>query len=226
MPHLQSIHPLRSARPRGLRLAAAAIAAAATVIALSARPATASPDDGRISGDHQSRVVSARALVALSAHDAFSTSGLPSDFVTYLKARNTAADAVATELALDPTSVRDAWAAAGLEHQEALLAALTHLGVPYKKNTSSPGAGFDCSGLTSFAWGRAGSNLVRQSSSQIAAASPRDAQTATAGDLLQYPGHVMMYVGVGNAIVQAANPDNDVELSIITRPVRYGDPAH
>lgn len=225
MPRFMSTRRVIPRSRRG-RLIAAATATVVAVIGLSAHPATAGPGHGRIPGDHQSPVVSARALEALRAHDRFSTSGLPRDFVTYLAARNTAADAVAAELALDPAAVRNAWAGAGLQHQEALLAALTQLGVPYKKNTSVPGDGFDCSGLTSFAWGRAGTDLVRQSSSQITAASPRDTRTATAGDLLQYPGHVMMYIGVGDAIVQAANPDNDVELSIVSRTVRYGDPAH
>ena len=64
--------------------------------------------------------------------------------------------------------------AADLEHQEAVLAALTQLGVAVPVATSQPGVGFDCSGLTSFAWGRAGYGLTRQSGSQIrAAARPR-----------------------------------------------------
>jgi hypothetical protein len=46
-----------------------------------------------------------------------------------------------------------------------------------------------------------------------------------AGDLVQYPGHVMMYLGVGEAIVHASNPANDVELSHVSRSVRYGDPT-
>ena len=45
-----------------------------------------------------------------------------------------------------------------------------------------------------------------------------------AGDLVQYPGHVMLYLGVGDAIVHASNPSTDVELELRQPLVRYGDP--
>ena len=106
------------------------------------------------------------------------------------------------------------------------MAALSQLGVAYEYNSSSPGSGFDCSGLTAFAWGRAGRALAHQSSAQIDAASPRDGLSARAGDLVHYPGHVMMYLGVGGAIVHAANEESDVELSFLRdhRAVRFGEP--
>ena len=37
------------------------------------------------------------------------------------------------------------------------------LGVPYHYATSEPGVGFDCSGLTHYAWGQAGVYLPRNS---------------------------------------------------------------
>jgi hypothetical protein len=46
-----------------------------------------------------------------------------------------------------------------------------------------------------------------------------------AGDLVQYPGHVMMYLGVGDAIVHAVNHKDDVELDFFRRNVRFGDPV-
>ena len=128
-------------------------------------------------------------------------------------------------MGLDPAALRNAWSRADLQHQEALLAALTQLGVAYRSSTSEPGVGFDCSGLTAFAWGRAGLPLTRQSGSQINAAAARDHASAVAGDLAQYPGHVMMYLGVGDAIVHASNPSTDVELSFTSRSVRFGDPT-
>ena len=63
-----------------------------------------------------------------------------------------------------------AWARADATHQQALLGALTQLGVPYRRNTSKPGEGFDCSGLTTFAWARPASRCTRQSAAQIRAA--------------------------------------------------------
>ena len=89
-----------------------------------------------------------------------------------------------------------AWRATDDVHQTALLTALTQLGVEYRSATSEPGVGFDCSGLMLYAWGEAGFTLTRQSGSQISEADARDEDTAKAGDLAQYPGHVMMYLGV------------------------------
>ena len=125
---------------------------------------------------------------------------------------------------LDPVAVRAAWAKADAQHQEAVLAALSQLGKPYRHATSDPNVGFDCSGLTAYAWGRAGLEIPHQSGSQISAAGRRDASTAVAGDIVQYPGHVSLWLGVGDAIVHASNPENDVELSFNSRSVRYGDP--
>ena len=104
------------------------------------------------------------------------------------------------------------------------LAALTQLGVAYRGYEAQPGVGFDCSGLTSWAWGRAGVQIAHQSSAQISAARRVDESAAVAGDIVQYPGHVMLYLGVDRAIVHASNPSTDVELSFVPRSVRFGDP--
>jgi cell wall-associated NlpC family hydrolase len=221
--------PCTTSPPRGatrlrVRLLAALVGGVAAGC-LVAGTAGAGPRPSRIGGDHHSPTVVALANVALLAHDAFSTTGSPAAFVTYLAGRNATADAVAVEMGLDPAVVRNAWSRADLQHQEALLAALTQLGVAYRSNTSEPGVAFDCSGLTAFAWGRAGLPLTRQSSAQINAAAQRDHVAAVAGDLAQYPGHVMMYLGIGDAIVHASNPSTDVELSFTSRSVRFGDPT-
>src|SRR5207342_3891364 len=120
--------------------------------------------------------------------------------------RDVAADAVADEMRLDPGTVRTAWTKADMLHQEAVLAALTQLGTPYRAMRSDPGVGFDCSGLTSWAWARAGVQIAHQSSAQIRAARRVDESAAVAGDIVQYPGHVMLYLGVDRAIVHASNP--------------------
>ena len=46
-------------------------------------------------------------------------------------------------------------------------------GIRYVHGGSSPSAGFDCSGFTTYAWGEAGFTLTRQSSAQIRAAGAR-----------------------------------------------------
>jgi cell wall-associated NlpC family hydrolase len=106
---------------------------------------------------------------------------------------------------------------------------MTQVGVPYRHNTSKEGVGFDCSGLTTFAWARAGVSLVRQSGQQISNAEPLDRSTAKAGDLVQYPGHVMMYLGVGDAVIHSVMSGRTVELDTISERqasrVRFGDPT-
>ena len=145
---------------------------------------------------------------------------------TYIAARDAAADSVAFEMGLDAAAVRDAWSRADMPHQTAVLAALTELGKPYRYATSDPDRGFDCSGLTAYAWALAGVNIPHQSSAQIRTAAPRDKATALAGDIVQYPGHVMLYLGVGDAIVHAVNRRDDVELDFVGRRVRFGNPLH
>lgn len=142
-------------------------------------------------------------------------------------------DAVASEaarrLGLDPAEMKAAWSKADTAHQVALLAAFTQLGVKYKRNTSSPGVGFDCSGLTTFAWAQVGRQLPRQSSAQIRGVKAVTRETAQAGDLVQYPGHIMMYLGVGNAIIHAPFTGRTVEVAFFSKSrtdsVRWGNPA-
>jgi len=145
----------------------------------------------------------------------------------YATTRDAAAAAIATRLAIDPAQMVAAWSNSDLEHQRALLTGLTQLGVPYRRNTSKPGVGFDCSGLTTYAWAGAGVTLVRQSAAQMQAAAARTIETAQAGDLLQYPGHVMMWLGVDRAALQSPNPGRTVEVVLYRsgRRLRIGDPT-
>ena len=75
---------------------------------------------------------------------------------------------VGFQLGRDPAAFEAAWSAADLTHQTALMAAFSQIGTPYHSGQSNPGKGFDCSGLTSFAWGVAGVGIPRSSGTQIA----------------------------------------------------------
>lgn len=147
----------------------------------------------------------------------------------FARLRRSTVEIVAERLELEPDELEAAWADADINHQTALLAALTQVGVPYKKFAMKPGVGFDCSGLTSFAWGQAGFNLPHNSTRQIRAADPRTQETAQAGDLLRYPGHVMMWLGVGQAVIHSPQPRQFVEVRILaTRSMNrstFGDPT-
>jgi peptidoglycan DL-endopeptidase CwlO len=82
--------------------------------------------------------------------------------------------------------------------------ALQQVGVPYVWGASNPGAGFDCSGLTSWAYEMAGLEIPRHSAEQaIGAAVPPD--QLLPGDLVVWQGHVAMVIGDG-MMVEAGDP--------------------
>jgi cell wall-associated NlpC family hydrolase len=140
-----------------------------------------------------------------------------------------ASDAVATSLVVDAGRMHQAWIAADQPHQIALLSALTQVGVPYHRNTSKVGIAFDCSGLTAFAWAQSGVELSRHSTTQLRNAAARTQETAEAGDLVYYPGHVMMWLGMDNLIVHAPTSGRNVEVDEISKRhvnrVKFGDPT-
>jgi cell wall-associated NlpC family hydrolase len=150
-------------------------------------------------------------------------------FARYVKLRDDAANLAAAELGIPAAMLRDAWALTSLQKQTALLAALTQLGVPYRSNSSEPGVGFDCSGLTTYAWGVAGLDLARQSRVQINASTRVERVAAQAGDLMYYPGHVMMFLGVGDAMVHSRQRGSEVEITFLTgrhsNNVVFADPT-
>jgi cell wall-associated NlpC family hydrolase len=166
------------------------------------------------------------ALVALGALDRYVETGSADQLASYERQRDIIADAVAGRLGIDAGRLRAAWAVADTDHQQALMGGLTQLGVPYRRNTSKPGVSFDCSGFTTYAWSQAGFTLARQSTAQIRAAAPRTKDTAQAGDIVQYPGHVMMWLGVDNTIVHAVGSGRTVELDTTNhRSLKWGDPT-
>jgi cell wall-associated NlpC family hydrolase len=98
-------------------------------------------------------------------------------------------------------------------------AAQSQLGVSYKFATAKPGEAFDCSGLTKWAWGRAGVYLPHQSAQQYASTPHVSKDEAQPGDLVFYHspiGHVGIYIG-GGQMIHATAPGDVVKVS----PVRW-----
>ncbi len=213
-------------------MAAAAVSSLSAGLLVQSEAASALPNvvaAGALPTNSMAPVVTSSARQALERFDDWANTGDAAHERAFVWYRTQTAQYAATELGYPRDEMVEAWATAPVGHQLAVLAAMTQIGVPYRYNTSSEGVGFDCSGLTTFAWARAGQALVRQSSGQINNATGIDRAAAKAGDLVQYPGHVMMYLGVGDAIVHSVQTGRTVELDTISirrvDSVRFGDPA-
>jgi cell wall-associated NlpC family hydrolase len=113
---------------------------------------------------------------------------------------------------------------AGVSRQatEAVGAAESQVGVPYVWGGESPGKGFDCSGLTQWAYSRAGVGIPRTSQEQWQFLMNRSVPTnkVEEGDLIftagsdgtpDQPGHVAMMIS-SNKLIQAPYTGADVEI--------------
>ena len=80
--------------------------------------------------------------------------------------------------------------------------ALREVGVPYRWGGTSPGSGFDCSGLVYWAYGRLGIALPHSSYALAGKGRPVRSSRLRPGDLLFFWGfgHVGLYVGHGRMV--------------------------
>jgi cell wall-associated NlpC family hydrolase len=210
-------------------LLAGLVAAAALVGSFAMSDDAASAMTGPLPTNAMAPVVTASARQALDSYDAWVATDDAAAYRSFVWFRTQTAQYAAAELGYPQADMVEAWAATPLEHQRAVLTAMTQVGVPYRTHSSIEDVGFDCSGLTAFAWEGAGLQIEHQSSAQISNAARLDRSTAKAGDLVQYPGHVMLYLGVGDAIVHSVMTGRTVELDTISgrrvNSVRFGDPT-
>jgi cell wall-associated NlpC family hydrolase len=99
----------------------------------------------------------------------------------------------------------------------AVQTALDQLGDGYSWGAAGPSR-FDCSGLTMYAWGKAGVSLSHSSSSQYGEGRRVSRANLMPGDLVFYGSpsihHVGMYIGNGK-MVHAPNPSKPVQVNDI-----------
>ncbi len=100
---------------------------------------------------------------------------------------------------------------------EAVAAAESQIGVPYIWAGATPGVGFDCSGLTMWAWAHAGVSLSHSAAAQYDETVHVPLSDLQPGDLLFYDeggiiGHVTMYVGPGE-MVQAMETGTNIQIT-------------
>jgi cell wall-associated NlpC family hydrolase len=110
---------------------------------------------------------------------------------------------------------------------KALTVAASVKGVPYRVGGTSPRTGFDCSGLTKYAYARVGKRIPRTAQQQYNAAIKIPRRSALPGDLVFFLAgrrvyHVAIYAG-GGYVWHAPKPGKRVsKVKLWTSAVRFG----
>jgi cell wall-associated NlpC family hydrolase len=111
-----------------------------------------------------------------------------------------------------------AGAAAAATRAAALDHAMSKIGSPYRYGATGPNA-FDCSGLVSWAFKKAGKSLPRTSRAQSTVGTPVSRSELQPGDLVFFykpVSHVGIYIGDGK-IVHASTRKSPVKISDMSR---------
>lgn len=138
------------------------------------------------------------------------------DYLAYVEAQRVALEQARQQASQDPPpTTGDSGGSGGYTPpvnasaaQIAVSAALSVQGTGYVWGSADPSVGFDCSGLTSWAWAQAGVYIPHSSAAQYSALPHVPLGSVQAGDLIFYYSpisHVALYIG-GGQIVHARNP--------------------
>jgi cell wall-associated NlpC family hydrolase len=104
-----------------------------------------------------------------------------------------------------------------------ILTALAQVGTSYRYTGNQPG-GFDCSGLTSYSWAKAGVKIPRISADQINAFANKAQPDLMVGDLLYRPGHIGLFLGVSDYMVHSPQTGKWVEVKPWGKMTRFASP--
>ena len=148
-------------------------------------------------------------------------------YLSYLTNQESYEKAAADAEAL--MAMQDGWRGSGVHDATVLDWAFQYIGYRYVYGASDPDVGFDCSGLTSWCYARAGHWIPRTSYEQMdyvkSLGNWTDDWTALApGDLI-FPiyGHVALYCG-GGMMIHSPAPGDVVTYAEIYGPVGGGSP--
>jgi cell wall-associated NlpC family hydrolase len=211
---------MQQARGGFLRHVLITLVATAAVVGISAGPASARGRAPFTQGDIAPAARATKdALVALRSRPS-RDAGL-----AYLRVRSVLAQKVAAAAGGDAATVDRDWEITPDVRLLAVYTGLAQVGMPYRYAVSDPSVGFDCSGLTAYAWGSVGVEPAHSSRAQIRAADPVDVRAVQPGDLVYYPGHVSLAVDDG-IVVHAPHRGAPVEVRAmwVKRSIRVGDP--
>jgi cell wall-associated NlpC family hydrolase len=116
-----------------------------------------------------------------------------------------------------------AWLRTDDRRMTVILTALSQVGTSYRYTGNQPG-GFDCSGLTSYSWAKAGVKIPRVSADQINAFANKSQADLMVGDLLYRPGHIGLYLGVNDYMVHSPQTGKWVEVKQWGKITRFASP--
>jgi peptidoglycan DL-endopeptidase CwlO len=104
----------------------------------------------------------------------------------------------------------------GSRASQVIAIAMQHLGTPYVWGGASPSQGFDCSGLTSYAYAQIGISLPHHAASQWNHGIPVSRDDLQPADLVFFSGlgHMGMYIG-GGQFIHAPHTGDVVKISSI-----------
>jgi cell wall-associated NlpC family hydrolase len=158
-------------------------------------------------------------VAALRAQLASARAAVSSLAPGYRYARDALADAVVARAGHGPrdaVALSAAWERADPKRLAVVFTALMHVGEAYVFAAAGPQT-FDCSGLTLYAWRTAGVNLVHYAITQRQQTLDAAADTLLPGDLVfrfrRPGGHVMLYLGVADLVVQAGGSATGVVIT-------------
>ncbi len=105
----------------------------------------------------------------------------------------------------------------GTKASQVIAVAMQYLGVPYVWGGASPSQGFDCSGLTSYAFAQIGISLPHHAASQWGYGTPVSYEDLQPADLVFFHGlgHMGMYIG-GDQFIHAPHTGDVVKISTLS----------